>query len=174
MAKTGYASISAKMREIDAILGGELSGHTFSTYPRHYYDDGTFAAAHLICALCHIGEEQPHHQPEDGMLPLAEALAPYPVLPSSKDDRIRFSDSTKFQVVDHVRHYFEGKYPLILVDGVRVDFGDGWGVMRASNTEPVITAGFEAATEERLYQIRAMMFDVVETFRQTLHARGEL
>ncbi len=174
MAKTGYASISAKMREIDAILGGELSGHTFSTYPRHYYDDGTFAAAHLICALCHIGEEQPHHHPEDGMLPLAEALAQYPVLPSSKDDRIRFSDSTKFQVVDHVRQYFEGKYPLILVDGVRVDFGDGWGVMRASNTEPVITAGFEAVTEERLYEIRTMMIDVVETFRQTLHARGEL
>jgi phosphomannomutase len=162
MSKTGYASISAKMRETQAILGGELSGHTFSTYPRHYYDDGTFAAAHLIHALCYAGVAN------NRMLTLEEALAPYPKLPSRKDDRLRFSDSTKFQVIDYVREHFTGRYPIVTIDGVRVDFGDGWGVVRASNTEPVITTGFEAATEERVHAIRTMMLEVIEEFRNQL------
>jgi phosphomannomutase len=164
MSKTGYASISAKMRETQAVLGGELSGHTFSTYPRHYYDDGTFAAAHLIHALSHAGVAATTNS--NRMLSLQEALTPYPMLPSLKDDRIHFSDSTKFQVVDYVREHFTGRYPILAIDGVRVDFGDGWGVVRASNTEPVITTGFEAATEERVQAIRTMMLEVIETFRR--------
>lgn len=169
--KTGYASISAKMRELNAVLGGELSGHTFATYPRHYYDDGTFAGAHLIRALCHIREEeagQREGQDEQAhrIYPLADVLGSYPILPSLKDDRIRFTDDTKFAVVEHVRNHFAGQYPVTDIDGVRVDFGDGWGVVRASNTEPVITTGFEAATEERVHAIRAMMITVVNEFRQ--------
>ncbi len=166
--KTGYASISSKMRETNAILGGELSGHTFATYPHHYYDDGTFAGAHLIYALHHLNHEYAHapHQPR--FVPLHVVLEPYPVLPSLKDDRIRFTDTTKFQVIEYVREHFRGRYPIIEVDGVRVDFGDGWGVVRASNTEPVITTGFEAATKERVYAIRDMMLEVVEAFRQNV------
>ncbi len=159
--KTGYASIAARMRETDAVLGGELSGHTFATYPRHAYDDGTFAGAHLLRALCQMGQQQGR----SGMLPLAEALAPYPMLPSLKDERLRFTDTTKFQVVEHVRQHFAGQYPLLTVDGVHVDFGDGWGVVRASNTEPVITTGFEAVSEERLHAIYECIMGVVNAFR---------
>lgn len=174
MWKTGYASISAKMREVNAVLGGELSGHTFSTYPRHYYDDGTFAGAHLLCALCQFGYEASPHQERTSILPLTEALAPYPVLPSLKDDRIRFSDATKFQVIEYVRTHFTEKYEINTVDGVRVDFGDGWGVVRASNTEPVITAGFEATSEERVFAIRDMFLAVIEEFRDHLQKTGAL
>lgn len=157
MTKTGYTSISAKMRETQAVLGGELSGHTFSTYPGHYFDDGAFAGAHLLYAL---------HQLGNGTgLSLADALTPYPALPSMNEDRIRFSDAIKLQVIDYIRERFRGRYPLIEVDGVRVDFGDGWGAMRASNTEPVITTRFEASSEERLHAIRDMMLAVVEEFR---------
>lgn len=168
MSKTGYASISARMRELNAILGGELSGHTFSTYPGHYYDDGTFAGAHLTCALCHLGNEIDNRQSSSGMRSFADILSPYPVLPSLMEDRIRFTDATKFQVIDYVRAHFAGRYPLIELDGVRVDFGDGWGIVRASNTEPVITTRFEATTSERVYAIRDLMLDVVEASRQKL------
>lgn len=164
MWKTGYASISAKMRETGAVLGGELSGHTFATYPGHYYDDGTFAGAHLIYALCSLSQEMNHQG--KSFLSLSEVLAPYPALPSLTEGRIRFTDATKFQVIEHVRSRFAGRYPLIEVDGVRVDFGDGWGIVRASNTEPVITTRFEATTEERVHTIRDLMMEAVEEFRQ--------
>jgi phosphomannomutase len=156
MWKTGYSSISAKMRELDAVLGGELSGHTFATYPNHYFDDGTFAGAHLLYALVQLGTT------------LREALAPYPDLPSIDEGRIHFAEDQKFRVIAYLRDRFAGKYPLIDVDGVRVDFGDGWGLVRASNTEPAITTRFEAETMERTQAIRTMMMSVVEEFRNTL------
>lgn len=157
MTRTGYTSISARMRETGAVLGGELSGHTFSTYPGHYFDDGSFAGGHLLYALSRLDGDTP--------LTLADALAPYPALPSMNEDRIRFRDEIKVQVIDYVRARFQGHYPLIEVDGIRVDFGDGWGAMRASNTEPVITTRFEASSEERLYAIRDLMLEAVEDFR---------
>jgi phosphomannomutase len=172
MSKTGYASISAVMRETNAVLGGELSGHTFATYPGHYYDDGTFAAAHLLRALCALDQERaaagPSTASSSRLCSLTDILSPYPPLPSLMEDRLRFTDSTKFQVIDFVRQHFAGRYPLTEIDGVRVHFGDGWGIVRASNTEPVITTRFEATTEERVSAIRDMMLGVVEEFRRTL------
>jgi phosphomannomutase len=156
MWKTGYPNLSAKMRETNAVLGGELSGHTITTYPGHYYDDGTFAGAHLLYALA---------QPVFGGASLAQALAPYPVLPSLNEGRITFPDEAKFRVVHYVHERFAGSYPVIDVDGVRVDFGDGWGVIRASNTEPAITTRFEARTQERVAAIRDIMLAAVEDFR---------
>lgn len=158
MWKTGYSSISGKMRETNAVLGGELSGHTFSTYPGHYYDDGTFAGAHLLKAL--YGDET-DAQP----LSLAEILAPYPVLPSLDEGRIEFEEALKFAAIEYVRTRFASSYPIFDVDGVRIDFGDGWGLVRASNTEPAITNRFEATTNERVREIRNMMMSVVEEFR---------
>jgi phosphomannomutase len=160
MWKTGYSNISAKMRELDAVLGGELSGHTFATFPKHYYDDGTFAGAHLLYAL--------HQLYADAVIPapsLVAALAPYPTLPALPEERISFPEETKFQVIEHVRQCFAGYYPVIDLDGVRVNFGDGWGLVRPSNTEAAITTRFEARTEARLQAIRATMLEAVEEFR---------
>jgi phosphomannomutase len=156
MWKTGYPNLSAKMRETNAVLGGELSGHTITTHPGHYYDDGAFAGAHLLYALA---------QPVFGGASLAQALAPYPELPSLNEGRIPFPDDAKFRVVHYVHERFAGSYPVIDVDGVRVDFGDGWGVIRASNTEPAITTRFEAHTQERVAAIRDTMLEAVEDFR---------
>lgn len=160
MWKTGYSNISARMRETNAVLGGELSGHTFSTYPGHYYDDGTFAGAHLLYALDQLAAAGAISAPS-----LVEALLPYPVLPSLHEGRIPFPDTTKFQAIDYIRERFRKHYHVIDIDGVRVDFGDGWGLVRASNTEPALTTRFEAATEERLYAIRDVMLEAVEDFR---------
>jgi phosphomannomutase len=153
MWKTGYSSISAKMRETNAVLGGELSGHTFSTYPGHYFDDGAFAGAHLLFALSQLGQS------------LQELLAAYPNLPSIDEGRIPCDEALKFKVIDAVRDHFARDYKVIDVDGVRVDFGDGWGLVRASNTEPAITTRFEAQTLERAQAIRDQMLDVVKAFR---------
>jgi phosphomannomutase len=157
MWKTGYPNMSAKMRETDAVLGGELSGHTMLPYPGHYFDDGAFAGLHLLASLERLSAGEP--------LTLAAALAPYPVLPALPEQRIPFSDTAKFAVVEAVREHFAPHYPVIDVDGVRVDFGDGWGVIRTSNTEPAITTRFEATSEARLHAIRDMMLDVVEDVR---------
>ncbi len=153
MWKTGYTSLSAKMREIDAVLGGELSGHTIFPFPGRYFDDGAFAGAVLLYALETLGQ------------PLHRVLAPYPILPSIDEGRIPFPEDRKFAVIDFLRQRFAGRYPLIDIDGVRIDFGDGWGLVRASNTEPAITTRFEAQTWDRVYAIRDEMMSVVEEFR---------
>lgn len=87
------------------------------------------------------------------------------MLPSIDEGRIPFPEERKFAVIDFLRERFAGKYPLIDIDGVRVDFGDGWGLVRASNTEPAITTRFEAQTWERVSAIRDEMLSVVEEFR---------
>lgn len=154
MWKTGYTNGSAKMRELHAPLAGELSGHVFADMPLHTFDDGTFAGCHLLKAL------------EQRQQTLAQALAPYPPPPALPEERIHFDEIWKFQVIDYLRDQFAQSYVVIDVDGVRVDFGDGWGLVRASNTEPAITTRFEARTPERVAEIRRLMLDKVGEFKQ--------
>jgi len=153
MWKTGYTNLSAKMRETNAVLGGELSGHTILPLPGHYYDDGAFAGVALLHALRTLGQT------------LRETLAPYPTPPSIDEGRIPFAEAHKFQAIDYIREQFAATHPVIDVDGVRVDFGDGWGLIRASNTEPAITTRFEASTVERASAIRDAMMGVLEAFK---------
>ncbi|MCS6879966.1 MAG: phosphomannomutase/phosphoglucomutase [Oscillochloridaceae bacterium] len=156
MWKTGYPNLSAKMRETGAVLGGELSGHVIFPVPRHFYDDGAFAGAYLLYALASLGTT------------LTEVLAPYPQLPSLDEGRIPFPEELKFQAIEYVRERFSATYQVIDVDGVRVDFGDGWGLLRASNTEPALTNRFEAQTMERALAIRDLMMGAVEEFRRRI------
>lgn len=157
MWKTGYSNLSAKMREVGAPLAGELSGHVFGAVEHHHHDDGIFAGCMLLDAL------------EKSRQTLAEALAPFPPLPSLSEGRLPFDEETKFQAIEFVRNYFAARYPVIDVDGVRVDFGDGWGILRASNTEPAITTRFEARTLERAYEIRDMMIGKLREFAPSMH-----
>lgn len=153
MWKTGYTNLSAKMRETDAVLGGELSGHTIIPAPAHHFDDGTFAGAYLLYALSQLGTT------------LSELLAAYPSLPSLDEGRIAFPEELKFELINFVRARFEATHPVSDIDGVRVDFGDGWGLLRASNTEPAITNRFEATTLARAQAIRDQMMHVVGEFQ---------
>lgn len=164
MWKTGYLNLSHKMRETDAVLGGELSGHTIAPVAGHYFDDGAFAGGLLLSALHQLGRPG---QPTT----LAEALVSYPVLPSIDEGRIAVDEALKFKLVDYVRERFAPHYPIIDVDGVRVNFGDGWGLIRASNTEPAITNRFEASTTERVQAIRDSMMEAVDDF--LAHAAAE-
>lgn len=152
MWKTGYTNQSAKMRELGAPVAGELSGHVFNNRPGHSFDDGTFAGACLIEALTHSGQT------------LSQALAPYPVMAEVPEERIELDDVRKFAAVAHVRAQFVGKYPINETDGLRIDFGDGWGLLRASNTEPVITTRFEAVSEARAAFIRDTILAALQRY----------
>jgi len=154
MWKTGYTNGSAKMREIGAVLAGELSGHIFGSVQHHHYDDGTFAGCLLLKALEQSGQT------------IEEALVPYPPLPSLDEGRLPFDENRKFAAVAYIRDQFAPHYPVNEIDGVRVDFGDGWGLIRASNTESVITTRFEARTWERAHAIRDLMLAKLHEFEQ--------
>jgi phosphomannomutase len=157
MGKTGYPNQSATMRAVGAPLGGELSGHVATDIEYHAYDDGIFAGCYLLNALAHSGRT------------LEQALAPYPPLPSLPESRLPFDEAAKFQVIEYIRDKFAKAHTVIDVDGVRVDFGDGWGLVRASNTEPAITTRFEARTPERVAEIQALMLAAVGEFQ---HSHG--
>jgi phosphomannomutase len=152
MWKTGYTNGSAKMRELDAPLAGELSGHIFANLPNHSHDDGTFAGCQLLLALAELDET------------LDEVLAPYPPLPSLSEGRIHCDDTLKFKLIDYLHEQLGSQYEIIDVDGLRIEFGDGWGLVRASNTEPAITTRFEAETMERAQAIRTLLLGHVQTF----------
>lgn len=156
LSRTGYPNQSAKMREVGAPLAGELSGHVLTSIEHHTYDDGTFAACYLLYALARMG------------VTLEQVLHDYPPRPSLSEGRIPFDEAKKFAAIDYLRDRFSGSYSVIDIDGVRVDFGDGWGLVRASNTEPALTTRFEAATIERATEIRDIMMSAVEAFRRNV------
>jgi phosphomannomutase len=149
------------MRELGAPLAGELSGHVLADIEYHTFDDGTFAGCYLLKALEQSGQT------------LEQALVPYPALPSLPEDRLAFDEALKFRAIDFIRDTFAPNYAVSTVDGVRVDFGDGWGVVRASNTEPAITTRFEAQTPARVAEIRALMLGALDQFKQTHVTRTE-
>ncbi len=155
MWKTGYTNGTAKMRELGAPLAGELSGHIIASIENHAFDDGIFAGCYLLKALEQLGQT------------LEQALAPYPALPDLPEDRIHVDEALKFKIIDHVRDTFAPAHDVTDVDGVRVDFGDGWGVVRASNTEPAITTRFEARTPERVEEIRSLMLAAVAEYQRS-------
>ena len=155
MWKTGYTNQSAKMRELNAPVAGELSGHIFNNRPGHSFDDGTFAGVCLIEALVKSGQT------------LSQALAPYPVRAEVSEERIELDDTRKFAAVEFVRAKFANDYQIIETDGLRIDFGDGWGLLRASNTEPVITTRFEAETEARAAYIRDVLLGALREYTAT-------
>jgi phosphomannomutase / phosphoglucomutase len=145
MYKTGHSLIKAKMKQEHAELAGEMSGHMFFADRYFGYDDALYAACRLIEIVAASGK------------PLSAQLAGLPRTVSTPEIRVDCPDETKFQVVERVARHFHGKRPVIDVDGVRVLFDHGWGLLRASNTQPVLVMRFEAANGELLEQYRLEM-----------------
>lgn len=154
MWKTGYTNQSAKMRELGAPVAGELSGHVFNNRPGHSFDDGTFAGCCLIEAIMASGKS------------LSAALEPFPPLAEVPEERIELDDVRKFAAVEYVRSVFAATHQINDTDGLRIDFGDGWGLLRASNTEPVITTRFEAVTEARAAYIRDQLLGALRAYTE--------
>ncbi len=148
MWKAGHSLLKAKMRETKALLGGEMSGHLFFKDRYYGFDDGPYAGARLIEVLA------------SRKVKLAELLSDLPVVVNTPEIRLDCPDDVKFSIASRACARFrELGYDLVDVDGVRVKFEHGWGLIRASNTQPVLVMRFEADSEERLAEYR----DIVET-----------
>jgi phosphomannomutase/phosphoglucomutase len=151
MWKAGHSLIKGKMRQEKALLAGEMSGHIFFADRYFGYDDAIYAAIRLLEILSDTGRT------------LGDLLADVPRSFTTPEIRVDCPDRIKFKVVDALRDHFRGRGDVIDIDGVRVSFGDGWGLLRASNTQPVIVLRFEAATPERLAAIRGECESLLES-----------
>jgi phosphomannomutase / phosphoglucomutase len=145
MWKTGHSLIKEKMRETHAPIAGEMSGHMFFTEGFYGHDDAMYGAARLLRILA------------DSRRTVKQLLADVPDYVSTPEIRIDVPEEIKFDLVERAVKHFRSIHDVNDVDGVRVLFGDGWGLIRASNTQPVIVARYEALTSGRLAAIRGEM-----------------
>jgi phosphomannomutase/phosphoglucomutase len=152
MWKTGHSLIKAKMKEEKALLAGEMSGHMFFADRYFGYDDAVYAACRLLELLS--GSE----------VPLSEIVSDIPPTVVTPEIRIQCDDDKKFGVVEEVKEYFKQHYEVIDVDGARILFPNGWGLVRASNTQDVLVMRFESDTQENLESIRALVEEQVRRF----------
>ena len=154
MWKTGHSLIKAKMKEEGALLAGEMSGHMFFADNYYGYDDALFASLRLLSIMASTGRK---------LSELAADMPSYPVTPELRAD---CPDDLKFKIVDELRDYFRMQYKVIDIDGARVLFPDGWGLIRASNTQGVLVLRFEAKTKERLAEIQQLFYDRLAKYPQ--------
>ena len=145
MWKTGHSLIKDKMKEQRAPLAGEMSGHMFFTEGFYGHDDALYGAARLLRIVAASGRT------------VRELLADVPAFVSTPEIRVECGDERKFDLVERAVAHFRSLYDVIDVDGVRVLFGDGWGLIRASNTQPILVTRYEARSNERLAVIREEM-----------------
>ena len=140
MYRTGHSLIKAKMKEAHAELAGEMSGHMFFADRYRGYDDALYSACRLIEIVAKSGQ------------PLSAQLSMLPKMVSTPEIRVDCPDEVKFDLVRGVAEHFKKIYKTVDIDGVRVIFPQGWGLLRASNTQPVLVMRFEAANEHLLKQ----------------------
>lgn len=157
ISRSGHSFIKAKLAETGALLGGELSGHICFSERWFGFDDALYSAARLLEI---VGSQ------EEG---LAELLREFPVSVSTPEIHVEVSDEDKFDLVDALvaAADFEDA-TMTTIDGLRVDFADGWGLVRVSNTEPAITLRFEADNEEILEDIKAAFRELLQEIRSDL------
>jgi phosphomannomutase/phosphoglucomutase len=159
MWKAGHSLIKGKMKEEKAVLAGEMSGHLFFADRYFGYDDAIYAAARLLEILSETGKK------------LSDILADVPRTVTTPEIRIDCPDEIKFDVVRDVTEIFRRDYRIIDTDGVRILFPDGWGLIRASNTQPVLVLRFESSTKQDLASIRTLvekeLSRVVSRYRST-------
>ena len=145
MWKTGHSLIKQKIREENAILAGEMSGHIFFNDRFFGFDDALYSSARAAELLSHREK------------PLSQLLSDLPDMVSTPEIRIYASDQVKFKIVDQVKEKLAENYPVIDIDGVRAQFPHGWGLVRASNTQEALVLRFEADSEEELNAIRSQV-----------------
>ena len=155
MWKTGHSIMKAKMKEEKALLAGEMSGHLFFADRYYGYDDAIYASCRLIEIL--VKQKKP----------LSSLLADIPKTVVTPEIRVDCPDDRKFSLVESVREHLQNVAKIedptssalpirdiITIDGIRVRFDEGWGLIRASNTQPALVLRFEASSQAHLSQIR--------------------
>lgn len=152
MWKAGHSLIKSKLRQEGALLAGEMSGHIFFADRYFGFDDAIYGSLRLAEIVSQSSR------------PLSELLADVPKTYSTPEIRVPCSDEHKFEVVRKAKEYFQARYKTIDIDGVRILFEDGWGLIRASNTQPVLVLRFEALSEKRLSEIKDLVESKVQEF----------
>ena len=142
MWKAGHSLLKAKMKETHALLAGEMSGHMFFADRYFGYDDAIYASVRLLELLARVGR------------PLSALLSDLPKSFSTPEIRVDCPDERKFAIAEQAKEFFRKHYPIIDVDGVRIQFPHGWGLIRASNTQPALVLRFEAESSEKLQEYR--------------------
>jgi phosphomannomutase/phosphoglucomutase len=156
MWRTGHSLIKDKMQKSGALLAGEMSGHMFFKHRWFGFDDGIYASLRLVELVSRTNQ------------PLSTWLEDLPPVVNTPEIRVECPDEIKFAVVEQVKKDLTGKCQVIDVDGVRVDFPDGWGLVRASNTQPVLVSRFEAQSHERLEQIRELVENAISVAKEKI------
>jgi phosphomannomutase/phosphoglucomutase len=154
MWKTGHSLIKQKMKEVQAELAGEMSGHIFFADRYFGYDDAVYAACRLIEIIADTGKS------------ISELLADVPKTYTTPEIRVDCPDDVKFSVVRKVTEHFRKRQKVIDIDGVRVLYDDGWGLVRASNTQPALVLRFEAMSKKRLEEIRKEVEGVLDEVKK--------
>ncbi|MFP4110166.1 MAG: phosphomannomutase/phosphoglucomutase [Desulfonatronovibrio sp.] len=146
MWKTGHSLIKAKMKEENSLLAGEMSGHMFFADRYFGFDDAIYSAQRLVEIVAEKKGKK-----------LSQYLEDWPRTYNTPELRMECPDKIKFQVVSMAQDYFRKHYNIVDVDGVRITFDDGWALLRASNTQPVLVLRFEAESESRLAEFREII-----------------
>jgi phosphomannomutase / phosphoglucomutase len=145
MWKAGHSLIKQKMKEAGALMGGEMSGHIFFADKFFGFDDAIYASLRFLEIMERDGR------------PVSEFLSDLPKMYSTPEIRMDCPDNVKFEVVRKLTEYYKAKFNVIDTDGVRVTFEDGWGLVRSSNTQPILVLRFEATGAEALTRIQDMV-----------------
>jgi phosphomannomutase/phosphoglucomutase len=158
MWKSGHSLIKAKMKEEGALLAGEMSGHIFFAHRWFGFDDGIYSSGRFLELLSRTDA------------PLSSLLSDVPKTFASPEIRFDCPEDKKFEIVRRAQEWFAARYEAVTVDGVRVTFPDGWGLVRASNTQPLLVLRFEATSERRLEEIARLVTGKVEELKKELGA----
>jgi phosphomannomutase / phosphoglucomutase len=158
MYKTGHSLIKAKMKQEHAELAGEMSGHMFFADRYYGYDDAIYAACRLLEIVSKSGK------------PLSHQMEGIPTLYSTPELRVDCPDDVKFKVIGKVADRLKQHHQVVDVDGVRVPFENGWGLVRASNTQPVLVMRFEATSKELLTRYQDEIESAVEQAKKEIGA----
>jgi len=155
MAKTGHSLIKAKLKELDAELAGEMSGHIFFSHRYYGFDDALHASARLVELLSTSDKT------------VSELLSDLPKMESTPEIRVDCPDEVKFEVVAKAQKAFDD-FTVNTLDGVRITFENGWGLVRASNTQPALVMRFEAGTPKELSEYQSLVEGRIEEIKASL------
>ncbi len=149
---TGHSLIKSRLSKEGAELAGEMSAHIFFKDGFFGFDDAIFATARFLRIMSQTN------------MKVSEFLADTPLLYNTPEIRVDCPDENKFDVVNDICAYFKKDYDVIVIDGARVNFDGGWGLIRASNTQPVLVMRFEAKSENRLKELKEIVYQKLITY----------
>jgi len=150
MWKTGHSLLKVKMKETGSLIAGEMSGHIFIADNYYGFDDALFVSARFYEIASKSNKT------------VSEIINEMPYYESTPEIRTEVGEEAKWKIVEAAKEEFSKKYKTIQIDGVRILFGDGWGLVRASNTQPIVVTRFEAKTKDRLEEIKNIVTDFIE------------